>query len=71
MSTEEILNSFSIQEVPSMFPGRPSVQTIWRWIREGVPGPNGNRLKLNSFKVAGRRYVTREAIESFIRASNA
>lgn len=67
----DLLNSFPVPEVPSMFPGRPAIQTVWRWIREGVPGPNGERIKLDSFKVAGRRFVTRDAIDEFIRASNA
>ena len=69
--SSDLLNSFPVPEVPSMFPGRPAIQTVWRWIREGVPGPNGERLKLASFKVAGRRFVTRDAIDEFIRASNA
>ena len=67
----DLLNSFPVPEVPSMFPGRPAIQTVWRWIREGVPGPNGERIKLDSFKVAGRRFVTRDAIDDFVRASNA
>lgn len=67
----DLLNSFPVPEVPSMFPGRPAIQTVWRWIREGVPGPNGERIKLDSFKVAGRRFVTRDAIEAFVAASNA
>ena len=66
----DLLNSFPVPEVPSMFPGRPAIQTVWRWIREGVPGPNGERIKLDSFKVAGRRFVTRDAIDEFVRASN-
>jgi len=64
------VNCFPVKEAPSMFPGSPAVQTIWRWIREGIPGPNGDRIKLTSFKVAGRRFVTRNAIDEFIRASN-
>ena len=66
----DLLNSFPVPEVPSMFPGRPAIQTVWRWIRDGVPGPNGERIKLASFKVAGRRFVTRDAIDEFVRASN-
>lgn len=66
----DLLNSFPVPEVPSMFPGRPAIQTVWRWIREGVPGPSGERIKLDSFKVAGRRFVTRDAIDEFVRASN-
>lgn len=66
----DLLNSFPVPEVPSMFPGRPAIQTVWRWIRDGIPGANGERIKLASFKVAGRRFVTRDAIEDFVRASN-
>ena len=69
-ATIDPLNCFPVTEAPSLFPGRPAVQTIWRWIREGIPGPHGDRIKLHSFKVAGRRFVTRDAIDAFIRASN-
>lgn len=70
-TTVDPVNCFPVIETPLMFPGCPAVQTIWRWIREGVPGPNGERIKLSSFKVAGRRFVTRDAIDRFIRDSNA
>jgi hypothetical protein len=58
------------QAARDLIPGRPSVQTVMRWILSGIQGPNGDRLKLASFKVAGRRYVTREGVAEFIAASN-
>lgn len=53
-----------------LIPGRPSAQTVTRWMLSGIIGPDGKRLKLASFKVAGRRYITREAVAAFIAASN-
>lgn len=72
MSTNAIdpVNCFPIEEVPAVVPGNPSVQTIWRWIGKGVIGVSGRRVKLESFKVAGRRFVAREAIDRFILAFN-
>ena len=53
-----------------LFPGRPSVQTVTRWMLTGIKGPDGQMLKLQSFKAGGRRYITREAAAEFIAASN-
>ena len=66
----DTLNSFPVSEIHSLFPGNPSLATVWRWMREGVPGADGKRIRLASYKVAGRRYVTRDAVEKFILASN-
>lgn len=64
------INAIPLIEVPSYVPGRPAIQTVWRWILQGVRGPNGETIKLRSFKVAGKRFVARGAIEDFIRAWN-
>ena len=66
----DVLNSFPVNQVPSLLPGNPSQSTVWRWLREGVPGPDGKQMKLASYKVGHRRFVTRDAIDAFILASN-
>lgn len=71
MSPTEVCNSVPVPEVPALFPGRPAIQTVWRWILNGVRGPDGQPIKLESFKVAGRRFVTRQAIDNFIAAWSA
>ena len=43
-------------------PSRPHAATIVRWMLTGVAGG----LKLESVKVGGRRYTSREALERFI-----
>ena len=49
------------------FPGkRPHISTIYRWLERGVRG-----VKLESFCVGSRRYVTQEAIELFIQRTTA
>lgn len=70
MSQLEPSECFTPAEASRLFPGRPSVPTVVRWILSGVIGPDGQRLKLASFKTGGRRFVTREAVAEFIAASN-
>lgn len=60
-----------IAELPAVIDGHPSRPTIWRWILEGILAPNGERVKLSSLKVGGRRIVTNEAIAEFLAAINA
>jgi hypothetical protein len=60
-----------LSEVGACFPKRPSPATLWRWVLSGVKGPNGERIKLQSIRIAGRRYVRRSAVAEFIRAWNA
>ncbi len=47
-------------------PGRPSRETIWRWINRGVRG--GHRLE--TLLVGGRRFTTHEMIADFIERQN-
>ncbi|MDZ4689521.1 MAG: DUF1580 domain-containing protein [Planctomycetaceae bacterium] len=67
----DAINAIPLNEVPAYVPGRPSVPTVWRWILSGVKGPNGERIELRSFKVAGKRFVNRDAVREFIAAWNA
>lgn len=71
VTTYDPNNCFTPAEASrDLIPGRPSNNTILRWMLVGIVGPDGERLKLDSFKVAGRRYTTREAVAAFIAASN-
>jgi hypothetical protein len=44
--------------------------TLWRWATRGVRLPDGRRLKLETFKLAGRFLTSEQAIERFVRAQN-
>lgn len=55
-----------IRELSQHFPNRPSPSTIWRWILRGCRG-----AKLETITIGGRRYVTAESIDRFIRATTA
>lgn len=70
MSQLDPSECFTPAEAARLFPGRPAIQTVTRWILSGIIGPDGQRLKLASFKSGGRRYTTREAVAEFIAASN-
>jgi hypothetical protein len=39
----------------------PSTATMWRWAHRGVDG-----VKLETFKIGGRRYTTAESVEKFV-----
>ncbi len=43
--------------------GRPvSFSCVLRWIKDGVPGPDGRRIKLEGVRVGGRWLTSVEAI---------
>jgi hypothetical protein len=63
-------SALTLQEARALFPGRPSLQTVWRWVA-GLELPSGEIIKLASFKSGGRRYVHRSAIQAFLDAQNA
>lgn len=46
------------------------VSTLYRWILRGVRGRNGARVRLQAFKLAGRTFVRRDDLESFIESIN-
>jgi hypothetical protein len=43
----------------------PSPATMWRWALKGVDG-----VKLETFKIGGRRYTTAEALDRFVARLN-
>lgn len=51
----------TITEAAKLFPGRPHVATIWRYVHTGVRG-----LRLETIKVGGKRFTSHEAVERFI-----
>jgi hypothetical protein len=51
----------SLREARELFPGRPTIWTIRLWATKGVRG-----RVLPSVRCGGRRFVTRDGIESFI-----
>ena len=63
----------SLSQAASMFPpyrrGRPvSPSCLWRWVRHGVRLHNGQVVRLEAVKVAGRHLTTVEAVRRFIGA---
>jgi hypothetical protein len=45
---------------------RRDYATIWRWSKSGVPGPDGEPVRLESVRVGGNSLTSREAVERFI-----
>ena len=59
---EELL---TLAEASHVIPTRPDVRTIWRWLERGCRG-----VRLDSIRIGGRRYTSREAIERFLGTLN-
>lgn len=55
----------TIAQAAAIFPHRPRRATVWRWTKHGHSG-----VKLETLRIAGRVFTSREAIERFIAASN-
>lgn len=53
----------TIKDARKLFPVRPSLSTVFRWLNKGTRG-----VKLESVRIGGRRYTTAEAIDRFIDA---
>ncbi len=49
---------------------RPPPSTWRRWIRTGLSGGNGIRIKLKATKLGGRIYTTPEDVAAFIEATS-
>ena len=54
---------------PNGKPVNPS--TVWRWIRQGLEGVDGERIKLEVIYAGNRPFVTPDAIEEFFQALTA
>ena len=55
----------TLAEARKLFPNRPHISTIWRWIQRGTRGH-----RLDTCYVGGRRYTSHEAIANFLSALN-
>ena len=62
-SQEQIL---SITAAAKSLPGRPCIQTIYRWCRNGIKG-----IRLETLLIGGRRYTSAEALDRFAAAVTA
>ena len=56
----------TISQAAKSLPMRPNVSTVWRWVQRGARG-----VKLDTVLVGGRRYTSKEALQSFVERSTA
>jgi len=54
----------TLKQARGEFANRPSLPTIWRWILRGSKG-----IRLESIRIGGRRYTSKEAIGRFMEAT--
>lgn len=59
-------NPIEISAAAAILPGRPSRKTVYRWTLKGCVADDGQRIVLESARIGGRRWTSREAIERFI-----
>lgn len=57
--------------VPQRNGKRAHASTVMRWAHDGVIGPDGERIRLATLKVGGRRLITLAALEDFLAKLNA
>jgi hypothetical protein len=50
---------------------RTHASTLMRWANDGVRGPSGDRIRLETLRVGGRRLVTMAALNRFLTRLNA
>lgn len=60
---------FPLDKASNHVPGRPHRSTCWRWAERGVIR-NGEKIRLETISVGGRRYTSQKAIDRFIAACN-
>jgi len=58
----------SMTEAAQSCPNRPSVRTVWRWARQGIRGRSGVRFFLETWKLGGHTFTSREALARFFSA---
>jgi hypothetical protein len=58
------------KRVPAGRGKRLHTSTVFRWTREGVRGPSGEKIRLESLKVGKYWFTSNEALERFITATN-
>ena len=56
----------TFQAAAAELPGRPNLSTLHRWRLRGCRG-----IKLQTVKIGGRRFVSREALAAFAAATTA
>lgn len=64
---EKLLNLYeAARRLPHGRRNRPvSFSCLLRWITDGVPGPDGNRVRLEGVRLGGRWLTSEEAIARF------
>lgn len=67
---ESLDQSYRVRDLPAIIPGGASRQAIWRWMLTGILDPHGERVRLNSSKVGGRRVVSHRDLIEFLRRLN-
>jgi hypothetical protein len=66
IATEEVVQ---LKRARQLFSSRPSDQTLKRWCRFGcLNRSTGQIVRLEHFRIAGRFYTSRQAVERYLEA---
>src|SRR5215468_8961652 len=62
--TEKLIPLLQVaRNLPPSRSGRPvSFSCVFGWVRAGIPGPDGRRVRLEAVRVGGRWLTTEEAL---------
>lgn len=56
----------TLAQATKAIPGRPSISTLYRWTQRGIEG-----VKLETIKLGGKRFTSKEAIRRFVERTTA
>jgi len=79
MATPQLLDEIAqghgkaLSQIARLFPsarrGRPmTFSAVLRWVLDGVPGPSGERIRLDAARVSGRWLSSQAAVSRFVAA---
>jgi hypothetical protein len=68
----ETLTPFALaaKELPGKGGKGCSPSTLWRWHRDGVPGPDGQAVHLEAIRIGTLWYTSKEAVRRFVTVLN-
>jgi len=56
-TTAGLADLLTLDEARRSLPGKPSLSCILRWVKLGLSGRDGTRIKLRAFRIGRRTYV--------------
>jgi len=55
----------TLTQAANLAPGRPTLNCVWRWCREGIKAASGDRVRLKHTRFGSRIFTTRQWLNDF------